>query len=127
MLLGDNATVQNSLVYNGSKIDGTVRNSILFPGIHVKKGAVVENSVLFFNNLVKANCLLNKVVSDVNNTFGENVVIGREPGALKGDISVIGWSNNVPGGTLVGDGATVYPKLAGNRWPDKVRVGEVLR
>jgi glucose-1-phosphate adenylyltransferase len=129
VLLGDSATVQNSLAYNGCKIDGTVRNSILFPGVHVEKGAVVENSVLFFNNIVRENCRLNKIVSDVNNSFGKNVVIGPEVSPESDEIAVIGWSNQIPDKIRVGAGVTVYPKLSQGTWVgrDIVKAGEVLR
>jgi glucose-1-phosphate adenylyltransferase len=125
--MADHAEVRNSLVYNGCKIDGTVRNSILFPGVHVRKGAVVENSVLFFSNQVGENCRLNKVVADVNNVYGKNVVIGPEVCDATTEVTVIGWNNKVPDGTVIGEGATVYPDLAGKNWPACVQKGEVLR
>lgn len=126
VLLGSNAVVQNSLVYNGCKIGGTVKNSILFPGVHVKKGAVVESSVLFFNNIVGENCRLNKVVSDVNNTYLDGVVAGTKNIAA-GPVTVIGWSNTVPSNTVVGEGATVYPSMARGRWPERIDPGEVVK
>lgn len=125
--MADNAVVHNSLIYNGCKIDGTVRNSILFPGVHVKKGAVVDNSVLFFSNQIGENCQLNKVVADVNNVFGRDVVIGPGECNDKSEVTVIGWNNWVPDKTIIGEGATVYPHLTGPSWPDHVKAGEVLR
>lgn len=125
--MADNAVVQNSLVYNGCKIDGTVKNSILFPGVQVKKGAVVENSVLFFNNMVGENCRLNKVVADVNTVYGRNVVIGPEVCDGKTEVTVIGWNNLVPDKTTIGEGATVYPNLSPKSWPSRVLSREVLR
>lgn len=125
--IGDNAVVQNSLVYNGCKVDGTVRNSILFPGVQVEKGAVVENSVLFFSNQVNENCRLNKVVADVNSIFGKNAVIGPEICDEKTEVTVIGWKNEVPDNTVIGEGATIYPDLGQTNWPDCVKSGEVLR
>lgn len=125
--LGDTAEVANSMVYNGCKIEGTVRNSVLFPGVQVKKGALVENSVLFFSNVVGEGCRLNKVVSDVNNLFGRNVVIGPEVCDGKTEVTVIGWNNRIPDATVIGEGATVYPSLANNKWQACVKSGEVLR
>ncbi|MFW2368943.1 MAG: glucose-1-phosphate adenylyltransferase family protein [Desulforhopalus sp.] len=126
-LIGENAVVQNSLVYNGCKIGGTVRNSILFPGVRVKQGALVENSVLFFNNIVGQDCRLNKVVSDVNNSYGKGVVVGPAHCEQDSEVTVIGWHNQVPGGTVVGEGAKVYPQIHSKRWPGHVQPGEVLR
>lgn len=126
-LMGESAVVQNSLVYNGCKIGGTVRNSILFPGVHVRQGALVENSVLFFNNIVGKDCRLNKIVSDVNNTFNKGAVLGPVQAHQDSEVTVIGWHNQVPEGTVIGEGATVYPQIDGDKWPDHVQPGEVLR
>ena len=128
-LIGTDAVVQNSLVYNGCVVEGTVRNSILFPGVQVAKGAVVENSVLFFNNKIGANCSLNKVITDVNSSFGESVRIGLKAGKIEGQVTVIGWNNQVPEGMSIGEGATVYPQLEQSVWPQNniLAAGEVLK
>jgi glucose-1-phosphate adenylyltransferase len=126
-LMDEEAVVHNSLVYNGCRIEGTVRNSILFPGVHVKKGALVENSILFFTNIVGENCHLQKVVSDVNNAFGERVAIGPKEFTPQTQVTVIGWNNTIPAKTVIGEGVTVYPQLKAESWPDAVGAGEVLR
>ncbi|MGB3210513.1 MAG: sugar phosphate nucleotidyltransferase [Desulforhopalus sp.] len=126
-LIGEQAVVHNSMVYNGCKIGGTVRNSILFPGVHVKKGAIVENSVIFFSNIIGENCRLNKIVSDVNNNYGRKVVVGPEQCNEKTPVTMIGWNNKIPDGTVIGEGATVYPQVPVRNWPAGVDPGEVLR
>lgn len=142
-LIRESATVKSSLVYNGCVVEGEVRNSILFPGVHVKEGAVIEDSVLFFNNIIGENCVLKKVVADVNSIFGKEVQIGleqapeltgtvtvrdgqREPG-MAGAVTVIGWNNHIPAGTIIGAGATIDPHLPFDRWKKHVAVGEVMR
>ena len=127
VLFGDNAVVQNSLLYNGCKINGTVKNSILFPGVHVKKGAVVENSVLFYNNSVGENCRLNKVVSDVNNSVGSGAILGPEICEADSEVTVLGWNNQVPAKTRIDPGATIYPRIDSRRWPERVEAGEALK
>ncbi len=126
-LLGDDAEIKNSLVYNGCKIGGKVTNSIIFPGVHVKKGAVVENSVLFFNNIVGENCHLNKMVADVNNCYGKGVQIGPESGSDAEKVTIMGWNNKVPDNTRIAPGATIYPQINQSDWPQNVEAGEVLR
>jgi glucose-1-phosphate adenylyltransferase len=126
-LMGEHAVVHNSMVYNGCKIGGTVKNSILFPGVHVKKGAVVENSVIFFSNIIGENCRLNKIVSDVNNNFGRNIVVGPETCDDRTPVTMIGWNNNIPDNVTIGEGATIYPQIPNRNWPITVKPGEVLR
>ncbi|MBU1139327.1 MAG: glucose-1-phosphate adenylyltransferase [Proteobacteria bacterium] len=126
-LIQDSGVVHNSLVYNGCVVEGTVKNSILFPGVQIEKGAVVENSVLFFNNHIGADCCLNKVITDVNSVFGERVSIGPDIGTVADRVSLIGWNNRVPDGTIIGEGATIYPNLTAEQWTKYIKAGEVLK
>jgi len=126
-LIGKEAKVTDSLIYNGCVVDGTVKNSILFPGVHVGPGAVVENSVIFFSNRIGRDCRFNKLISDVNTIYEEKVEIGLDGEDTKEQISVVGWNNRVPAGTRIGKGVTISPKLGRDKWPDFVEAGRVLR
>ncbi|MCW5207911.1 glucose-1-phosphate adenylyltransferase, partial [Desulfobulbus sp. US2] len=112
--VGSQGVLDNSLAYNGCIIDGTVKNSILFPGVRVEKGAVVENSVLFFNTLVKEGGRLQQVVSDVNTTFGSHVQVG----GTGNRVTVIGWNNHVPNNMTIGCGCSVAPGIEEEKWPE---------
>jgi glucose-1-phosphate adenylyltransferase len=126
-LIGKTGKVQNSMIYNGCVVDGEVRNSILFPGVQVKKGAVIESSVLFFNNKIGENCCLNRVVADVNSIFEKGVCAGPSSEQKAEQITVIGWNNHIPAATVIEQGATIYPQLSIGQWKQKVSAGEVLR
>ena len=119
MKVGSNGILDNSMAYNGCIIDGKVKNSILFPGVRVEKGAEVTDSVLFFNTVVKAGGRLERVVSDVNTTFGKNVRIGIAGTDGPDRVTVIGWNNNVPDNMIIGSGCTVAPGLAAEKWPEQ--------
>lgn len=58
------AEIENSFIADGCKIEGTVKNSILFRGVHVAKGAVVENCILMQNSEIMENCLVENVIFD---------------------------------------------------------------
>ena len=127
--VGGRAVIDNSMVYNGCTVEGTVRNSILFPGVKVEKGAEVNDSVLFFNNLVQKDCRITRTVSDVNTIIGSGCRIGgpQEAGD-QGGITVVGWNNHVPDNMTIGRGCTVYPQLDVDRWStDILPDNEVLR
>jgi glucose-1-phosphate adenylyltransferase len=113
--VGPDGSLDNSMAYNGCIVEGTVRNSILFPGVKVEKGAEVSNSILLFNNVVKEGCKLERVVSDVNTAFGCNVQVGTSGGA----VTVIGWNNHVPDGMVIGGGCMVAPEIEADKWPLK--------
>lgn len=110
--VGRKGVLDNSMAYNGCIVDGTVRNSILFPGVRVEQGAEVSDSILFFNTVVKKGGRLERVVSDVNTVFGCDVRAGA------GKVTVIGWNNQVPDGMVIGGGCTVAPGIAEDRWPE---------
>ena len=62
----EGASVKNSLIADGCVIEGTVENSILFRGVHVKKGTVVKNSIMLQNSVTGENVTLNCVIADKN-------------------------------------------------------------
>lgn len=61
---GKNAKAVNSIIADGAIIDGEVRNSIIFRGVRVKKGAVVENSVIMQDTTVGEGAHINYAVMD---------------------------------------------------------------
>lgn len=128
VMIGPRGSLENSLAYDGCVIDGTVRNSILFPGVHVKCGAEISNSVIMFDNIVHEGVLLNRVVSDVDTVYNTGAVVGR-PGddAAMGRVTVIGASNSVPKGMQIGSGCSVVPSLPAPSWPaSQLQDGEAL-
>jgi len=126
--IGPNGTLDNSMAYNGCVIDGAVRNSILFPGVHVMAGAEVNDSIIFFDNMIHPGVKLNRVVSDVNTVFNRNVRIGAPVCEKPSRVSVIGWNNTVPEGLQIGCGCRVAPRIAPEKWPqEKLEDGEELK
>lgn len=63
---GLGSEVTNSLIADGCVIDGTVRNSVLFRGVRVGKGAVVENCVILQDGTIHSGCRLKYVITDKN-------------------------------------------------------------
>jgi len=126
--IGAQGSVENSMAYNGCIIEGTVRNSILFPGVHVKAGAEINDSVLFFDNIVHRGVCLNRVVSDVNTVFNRDVRVGAPKCEKLSRVSVIGWNNNIPEGFRIGCGCTVAPRIPPEKWPESnLEDGEELK
>ena len=125
--IGSRGHMENSMAYNGCIIEGTVRNSILFPGVHVMAGAEVNDSILFFDNIVHPNARLHRMVSDVNTVFNRDVHVGAPKCEKVNRVSVIGWNNSVPQGLHIGCGCSVAPRIAAEKWPqDCLTDGEAL-
>ena len=66
-------------------------------------------------------------MADVNNTFGEGIVVGAEAGRQANGVTVIGWNNQIPEQVVIGEGATIYPLLKPGQWKKVIIAGEVLR
>ena len=76
---GKQASVRSSLIADGCVIEGTVVNSVLFRGVHVGAGCVVENSVVLEHCSLSGNARLNCSVLDKNVVLGGNVSLSGHP------------------------------------------------
>lgn len=124
--VGADASITDSLVYNGCVVEGRVERSVLFPGVHVRPGAVVKDSVLFFNNEVGAEARLQKVVCDVNTIIGAGSLIGCQDTSCQRKATVIGWNNHIPAETVIGADCTIYPHLNPERFGRAIEDGETI-
>ena len=66
------AEVTNSLVADGCIIEGTVENSIIFRGVHVRKGAVVKNSIIMQDCEIQEKSELQYAITDKDVVIREN-------------------------------------------------------
>jgi glucose-1-phosphate adenylyltransferase len=72
-------SVNNSIIADGCKIEGKVKNSIVFPGVHISNDTFVENSIIFPFSKVNRKAVIKKAIID-------KIVIVEE-GALVGNCS----------------------------------------
>lgn len=86
--VGNGAVIENSLVSEGSRIEGTVKNSILSGGVIVEKGAVVLDSVIMEDVVIKKNAKVYTAIIDANTVVEAGATVGKE-GAGKDDIAVV--------------------------------------
>lgn len=66
---GKESIIKNSLVANGSVIEGVVENSIISRGVKIAKGAVVKNSILMSRCTVEEGVQLDCIIADKNTKF----------------------------------------------------------
>lgn len=74
-----NASVENCLIADGCKIDGTVKNSIVFRNVTIESGAVIENSIIMQNSVIGKSCGLNYVILDKNIEVSEYKLLHGAP------------------------------------------------
>lgn len=76
---GKGAEVVNSMIADGCTIEGSVKNCILFRGVHVGKGASLENCIIMQNSQILDNCMLANVIFDKEVTLRSGKkLIGQE-------------------------------------------------
>ena len=106
--IGNKAVIDNSMITEGCRVDGTVIQSVLFDNTRVAEGATVEASILMPGSVVEPGaCVRYSIIA-------ENVVVKR--GAMVGvrpeDMDdITKWGVAVVGeGITVGAGAKIGPK-----------------
>lgn len=115
--IGDNATIVNSLISNGSVIDGTVINSVLSPGVRVEKGAIVRDSVVLNNTIIREGALVDNCILDKKVYIGKNAKLGygddyapneERPTVLFSGINVVERSGFVPDEASIPRNCRIY-------------------
>lgn len=115
--IGFNAKISNSLISNGSVIEGTVINSILSPGVHVGKNSIVKDSVIFNSAKIGDNVQIERAVIDKKVIIKDNVKIGfsddftankERPDLLYSGVNIFAKHAKVPEGTNIPRNVRVY-------------------
>ena len=105
--ISGSAIVENSMITDGCRVDGTVKHSILFAGVKVEAGAVVEDAVVMGNAVIKAGAQVKHCIVAENAVVGENAIVGAMPeGDVKG-VATIGPDVVVGANAKVGPNAMV--------------------
>ena len=108
--VGPNGSIKTSVIAEGCMIYGSVRNSVIFPGVIIKAGALVENSIIMSNTQINEECRIDHCIIGENAEIGRNVEIGvgenvpneHKPGIYFSGITVVGERAEIPDGTRIG-------------------------
>ena len=92
--VGSKADIQNSLISEGCKINGTVINSILSGGVVIEEGALVKDSVIMEDVTVKKGGKVYSAIVDSDTVVEKNAVVGTE-NADKSDIAIVAKGTTV--------------------------------
>ena len=76
--IAGSASVKNCCVTEGCNVYGSINHSILFEGVTVEKGAVVEDSIVFPGAVIKENACVKKAVIGEDAVIGKNCIVGDE-------------------------------------------------
>ena len=107
--IGENAVLDNCLITDGCNIKGTVRHSILFSGVTVEEGAIVEDAVVMGHSTIKAGAVVRHCIIAENATIEEDAVVGAKPeGEGVGEVATIAADVTIRKGAKIGPSAMIY-------------------
>ena len=103
------AVVEDSMVTDGCYVKGTVKHSILYAGVTVEEGAVVEDAVVMGNTTIEKGAVVRHCIIGENVWIGENAMVGEHPeGEGVGDVAHVGPGLKIGANAVVTGAAKVY-------------------
>lgn len=124
--LGPHAEVENSVVADGSIINGRVENSVLFRRVYVEEGAEVKDSILMDGVRVAGGAAADRAILDKYVVVSAGARVGADvgdcrpntdfPTQLSGGISLVGKRITVPPGFVVGRNCLVDVGARADAW-----------
>ena len=95
------------MVANGCRVAGSVRHSILFPGVTVESGADVVSSVVLADAWIGPGARLDRSILDKHSWIGDGARVGLGASSPADPLTLLGKYVHVPEGAEVGRGAVL--------------------
>ena len=103
--IGDSAKIENSMITEGSNINGEVDFSIIFSGVTIEEGAVVNYSILMPGTVVKAGAVVEYAIVGENCVVESGARIGTSPESIANrddwGIAVVGHNVTISANKVV--------------------------
>ena len=135
-VIGRTSGIESSLVANGCVVDGCVRQSILFPGVKVRRDAVVEHSIVFADAVVEAGATLRSCIIDKRVRVGQHASVGygnptcpnsQLPHVVNSGVTVVGTQTRIPEGIRIGRNCLIGNDLSPEAIPNRdIVCGETI-
>ncbi len=118
--VGADANISTSLISNGCRIDGTVEESVLSPGVVVGKGSTVKHSIILNDVVIGENCHIEDTIIDKETVIGNNSKIGYgndltpnkdNPKVLSSGLNVIGKKLILPEGLEIERNVRIFSSM----------------
>ena len=103
--IGESAQIENSMITEGSNISGQVDFSIIFSGVTIEEGAVVNYSILMPGTVVKSGAVVEYAIVGENCVVESGAKIGVSPEKVENrddwGIAVVGHNVTVSGSAVI--------------------------
>jgi glucose-1-phosphate adenylyltransferase len=127
--VAEKGAIKNSWIGSGVEVEGVVEDSIIFPGVVIRRNAVVSRSVVLNGNRIGTgseihNTLILPFSAEVPRTspnIGDNCAIGAKnsvmrnadfPGQIRGGVTLIGTNSDIPNGFHAEAGSYIAPGVS---------------
>ena len=107
--IGEDATVEESMITDGCNIQGTVKHSVLFSGVTVEKGAIVEDAVVMGHSRIREGAVVRHCIIAENVEIEAGAKVGEKPkkGGV-GDVATIASNVTIGAGVTIPADAMIY-------------------
>ncbi len=102
--VGARARIENCYITEGCEIYGTVKNSVVGPGVKILHGAYVEDCVLMGDCVIEAGATVKYAIIDADVTVGAGATVGADR-AGGAEVAVVGENVTIAAGAVVEPGA----------------------
>lgn len=124
--VGENASITQSLVTEGCRVEGKVHHSVLFSNVSIEEEAEVYDSVIFPGAVIRRGAKVYKAIVGENSTIGADAVVGGElrlgdqvDNSLTGTITLVGNDISIQPGAYLPQGTVATEDAFGGRSYDK--------
>jgi glucose-1-phosphate adenylyltransferase len=115
----ETATIENSLICDGCRVEGYVTRSIISPGVHIAPDATVRDSIILNDTIIGSGAVVDRCVLDEGVQIDERVLLGDgqdntpnrdTPERLNTGLTLVGMRSHVPAGARVGRNVIIRPR-----------------
>ena len=122
------AKVDKCIVGDGTEIYGEVHNSVIGPGVTIKKGAVVRDSIIMRGTTIGENVTVDRSIIAEGVTVGNDVEIGIgeeapnkfNPAVYAFGLAVIGEKSAIPAGVKIGKNTAISGITTAEDYPNGI-------
>ena len=122
------AKVDKCIVGDGTEIYGEVHNSVIGPGVTIKKGAVVRDSIIMRGTTIGENVTVDRSIIAEGVTVGNDVEIGIgeeapnkfKPAVYAFGLAVIGEKSAIPAGVKIGKNTAISGITTAEDYPNGI-------
>lgn len=135
--VGTTATISNSMICDGSRVNGVVSGSIIGPGVTIPAGAQIIDSIIFPDVVIEPGCKIERCIIDRATHIQHNTIIGHKnsavpnhdsPQLLNSGLTLIGAHNVVPANVVIGSNVLIKPRTNAAMYTNRTTIndGETL-